>query len=376
MEKLLFEFTLLPGSDGKSNILCITSITTCDNKVYAIPAELQSVCHHKQIMKTSAHSKVKNSLVKRYQIRRLWVSMSEELAKTYMDEDDNIQFMDQYLEEIEKTQPSTTSQIETDSLQDLFKKLEHNAPVDKNQSLKDIADRFVIEKFTSKNMNAGQWIQIFEECARFDITTDNEKIALLRLFMDRSCADWYSSMIIKLTMDSEWSSWRSKFCESFTNKGWNLVTYALSFKYKEGTLLDYAIRKEKLLLEMRRSIDIDTLIDLIAVGLPENILNKIDRQILKDTVDLFNEISKYEHMVYKKRFVPKSKFGNLKTNIKNEDQTPCKICTKLNKGIRYHAESICWFKSTEDDKIKKNFIKHVNNAVIEAELNETNQKNE
>lgn len=44
------------------------------------------------------------------------------------------------------------------------------------------------------------------------------------------------------------------------------------------------MRKEKLLLEMRGSMDSGTLIDLIGAGLPEFVLNKIDREILKDTV--------------------------------------------------------------------------------------------
>lgn len=53
MEKLRFEFTLLPGSDGKSNMYAITSIATKEEKVYAIPEELQSAGYHKKIMKTA-----------------------------------------------------------------------------------------------------------------------------------------------------------------------------------------------------------------------------------------------------------------------------------------------------------------------------------
>lgn len=194
--------------------------------------------------------------------------------------------------------------------------------------------------------------------------------------MDKTCLDWYSSMIIKLTMDSEWSTWKNKFCESFANKGWNPVTYALLFRYKDGSLLDYAMRKEKLLLDMRRSIDTGTLIDLIASGLPEFILNKIDREGLQDTVDVFNEVSKYEHMVNKKSFLSKRKFGNARPNGKTEDQNPCNICEKLNKGPRYHTEAACWFRTKQDERFKKNIVKHVNNSVIEAELNEHDQKNE
>lgn len=380
MEKLRFEFTMLPGSDGKSNVLAITSITTSDEKVYAIPETLQSAGHHKEILKTSAYSKVKNSLLKRFQTRRVWITLTEEMKKIYIDEDGNLQFGDQFLEEMNSKQPTDVSAKGVDSMEKLFEKLLENTQESKQHNLKYIAEKFVIEKFTSKNPNAKQWIDIFEkECVRFDVTTDEKKIELLRLFMEKSCVDWYSSMIIKLSINAEWSTWKNKFCESFANKGWSPVTYALLFKYKDGSLVDYAIRKEKLLLDMRRSIDTGTLVDLIAAGLPEFILNKIDRETIKDTVDLFNEVSKYEHMVNKKNLLQKRKFGDgnlIRTNDKNEGKSPCKICEKLNKAGRYHPEATCWFKPKEGDNTKKNFIKHVNNSVIETELNDADQKNE
>ncbi|XP_061704763.1 uncharacterized protein LOC133516067 [Cydia pomonella] len=376
MEKLRFEFTILPGSDGKTNIYCVTSITTSDNKIYAIPEELQSVGYHKEILKTAAYSKVKNSLTKRYQIRRVWITMTEELKKNYIDEDGNIQFGDQYLEELNEKQPSTEPQKDTDALGKLLEKLIENTQENRQQSLKNIAEKFVIEKFSTKNSNAVQWIDIFErECERFQIA-DEKKVEILRLFMDKSCADWFSSMIIKLTMDADWSKWKKKFCDSFANKGWNPVTNAMFFKYKDGSLLDYAIKKEKLLLDMRRSIDAGTLVDLIASGLPEYIINKIDREILNDTVDLFNEVSKLEHMVNRKSYVFKRRVGSSKTSNKNEDLNACKICEKLNKGPRYHPENLCWFRTKDEDKNVRNVVRHVNNSVIEAELNETHQKNE
>lgn len=372
MEKLQFEFTLLPGSEGKSNVCSITSIVTSDDKVYAIPESLQSASHHKEIMKTAAFSKVKNSLGKRYQVRRVWITMTEELKKTYVDEHGNLQFGDQYLEELQEKSSPVHQKEETSTLERLIEKLMGN----NQQSLKNIAEKFVIEKFCNKNTNASQWIEVFEkECLRFDVITDEKKIEILRLFMDKTCVDWYSSMIIKLTMNTEWSTWKNKFCESFANKGWNPVTYALSLRYKDGSLLDYAMKKEKLLLDMRRSIDTGTLIDLVASGLPEFILNKIDREGLQDIVDLFNEVNKYEHLVNKKRFINKRSFGNAEF-ITNKGKNPCKICEKLNKGSRYHPEATCWFKTKENDKFKRSVIKHVNNSVIETELIENNQKNE
>lgn len=373
MDKLRFEFTLLPGSDGKSNILCLTSLSTCEEKVYGIPETLQAVSHHKEIMKTSAFTKVKNSLTKRFQTRRVWISLTEELSKIYVDEDGNLQFGDQYLEEMKIKTPTRQDEQTSDKrLEQLMEKFMEI----KQPSLKNISEKFVIEKFNSKNTNASQWMEMFEkECLRFDVTTDEKKIETLRLFMDKTCVDWYSSMIIKLTIDSEWTTWKKKFCETFANKGWNPVTYALLFRYKDGSLLDYAMRKEKILLDMRRSIDTGTLVDLIASGLPEFILNRIDREILRDTVDLFNEVSKYEHMVNKKNTVAKKKPANVGSG-KTEDKNPCKICEKLNKANRYHPEALCWFKTKDEEKYKKSAIKHVNNSVIETELNENDQKNE
>lgn len=192
--------------------------------------------------------------------------------------------------------------------------------------------------------------------------------------MDKSCGDWYSSMIIKLTMNSEWSEWRKKFCESFANKGWNPVTYAINYKYKDGSLIDYAMRKEKLLLDMRQTMDTGSLVDLIAAGLPEFILNKIDRESLKDTVDLFNEVSRYEHMVNKTKTYLQKKKEN-RRNSADEEKKACEYCKKLNKGIRYHPESKCWFKIKQEER-EKNGVKHVNNSEIEAELNDSDQKNE
>lgn len=383
MKKLQFEFMIKPTSDGKSNIMAVTSITTETNETFVIPQELQQISHHKEVSNTTVYNMVKSALKKRHQFRKVWIELTDEIQKVYMDDYGNMRFADQSLEEI-TDKPTTMVSDEKNALNalnlntlKLLEKLIDNTQVTRDQNLKRISEKFVLEKFTSKDINANQWIDNFEkECIRFDVTEDIKKIEILRLFLDKSCSDWYCSMIIKLTRDSEWTIWKDRFCETFLNKGWNPVTYALIYKYKDGLLLDYALKKEKLLLDMRRSIDSGTLIDLIAAGLPEFILNRIDREVLKDTVDLFREISNYEHMVRKKSFFEKKKsINNIYHKEKNEEKKPCKNCEKLNKGTRYHSESVCWFNTREHDKEKKNYIRHVNNSVIEAELNDTDQKN-
>ncbi|KAI4473778.1 hypothetical protein M0802_015945, partial [Mischocyttarus mexicanus] len=91
MEKLCFEFTLLPGRDAKSNMVHVTSITTMDKKLYKIPEERQAISHHVELMKKNNYSKVKNSLAKRNQIRRVCITMTERLEEIYID-GANVQF--------------------------------------------------------------------------------------------------------------------------------------------------------------------------------------------------------------------------------------------------------------------------------------------
>lgn len=53
------------------------------------------------------------------------------------------------------------------------------------QSLKKLADRFVLEKFDGKNVSPCQWMVVFEkERSRFDIIEDEEKIEIFRLFLE------------------------------------------------------------------------------------------------------------------------------------------------------------------------------------------------
>lgn len=368
--KLQFEFVLMASpKDSKSNTIAITSITTEDGEQYALPEEDKFIDSHKEIMKTENYNKVKSSLKKRHQIRKVWITLSQALRDTYIDADGNLQFMNKYLEEIteEKGQNNNLSKI-------LEKLVETTQNKEGRQNLKHISEKFIIEKFNSKNSNATQWMENFEkECARFDISKDETKIEILRLFLEKGCLDWYSSTITKLTVDSAWDEWKKRFLETFANKGWKMITYALSFKYREGTLIDYAMKKEKLLLDMNKNIDTETLIALITVGLPEFIMNKIDKDKIEDSTDLFNEIRKHENLVSKN--FPKRREDGSEYKKNNIGKKPCKICESLNKGFRYHPEDSCWFKMKENDKEKNKKSSVVgNNSIIEVELN-TEKKN-
>ena len=67
------------------------------------------------------------------------------------------------------------------------------------QNVKKTAERFVLEKCDGRIANAHQWLEIFEkECSRFEIIDDKDKIEIFRLFLEKSCIDWYNSMLLTL----------------------------------------------------------------------------------------------------------------------------------------------------------------------------------
>lgn len=371
MEKLRFDFEVKPSADGKSNIICITSIATTTGQIFRIPIEFQPANLHPEITNTPNYGKVKKSLSKRHQTRRVWIALTDVISKIYLDDEGNVQFNDIYLEELqEKKEAELTPAAGADqTLSKLLEKLLEQKG--KTLDLGKIAKEFVIDRFTGKNSNACQWMKDFnKECDRFQLVDDKEKIEILKNFLDCPGMDWYSCMLIKNTVESDWNKWEKSFCETFANKGWSPSRYALAFRYRQGSLLDYALKKEKLLLEVRKSIDTGSLIDLIAFGLPNYVTDKIDREVLRSTEDLYNEIGKLEHLVAKNK--DESKYIKSESKIKKyEEKQPCQICVKERKGKRFHSEESCWFKENRP----RTGVRTVNNSELEVELNEKNPKN-
>lgn len=362
MDRLRFKFAILGSADGKTNVMCITSIETPDGHVFEVPDELKPVSKHTGILSSDVYTKLKNSLKKRHQTRAVWIPLDADLRKTYLDEGENVQFGEQYLAEIitEGTMASHNSS---------------NSNTPEKKKVGKIAERFLIEKFSIKTYNADQWMGEFEnECVRFEILQDEEKIEILKHVLEKQCLDWYSSMLIKLTVNSEWAVWKKNFQETYGNKGWSQVKYAYTFKYQFGSLLEYATKKEKLLLEVNKHIDNQTMINLIVIGLPDGIMEKIDKEHIKSTAGLYNEMGKHEYAVNKKIF-NKHKINTYDSKAK-PDKKPCKTCETLNKGTRFHPEEKCWFKQTQENNHNRNNSKTVNNSVIDVELNHNDPKNE
>lgn len=181
-------------------------------------------------------------------------------------------------------------------------------------------------------------------------------------------------MIIKHTIDSNWSVWKKSLSETFADKGWLPIRYAMNFKYIQGSMLEYALKKERLLLEINKSIDTQTLIYLIATGLPNFIMDRIDRDSLKEVNDLFNCIRGLESLtrnnVTKKNLSTGNKYN--KQEIKQTEKKPCRICENKGKLNRIHPENVCWYnygKKTTDDKNLNS------NSILKVELSNEDPKN-
>ncbi|GBP37082.1 hypothetical protein EVAR_19211_1 [Eumeta japonica] len=137
MEKLRFTFTVVAASDGKTNLLCITLIETPDGRVYDIPDDLKPVSKHTDITSSAVFTKIKNSLKRRHQSRKLWIILTDELRKTYLDEGEIVQFCDQYLEEvIIENKPMISTNNNTES---------------GNRNLGKTAEKFLLKNFREKH---------------------------------------------------------------------------------------------------------------------------------------------------------------------------------------------------------------------------------
>ncbi|KAF9424185.1 hypothetical protein HW555_000578 [Spodoptera exigua] len=146
-------------------------------------------------------------------------------------------------------------------------------------------------------------------------------------------------------------------------------------RFRRGSLISRAIAVETRSLDVNKDIDTETMINLIVMGLPDYVMNNIDRTLVTSTARLCNEIGKQEYTVTKKNFTKFTK--NVPDNTsKYQKEIACKICEKLNKGIRYHPEEKCWFKQTNEYENRNKYFKNVNNTVLDIELNDNEQKNE
>lgn len=305
---------------------------------YLFPLHAQHESFHKELFQIGIIKNACKSMSKEGQYRNLSVMLPEEVSALYTDNELNFVFKTHYLEEfVEKKNTtemdlSTSIQHETEDKNELIKlcnELKAQLLV-KEISLADIEKKFILDKFTGKQQNAKEWLVQFEkECDRYKITDENKKIQSLRLFLEEGAKEWYSSNLRKLSL-SEWSDWSTSFLLVYADKSWTNVRFAYNYKYINGSLIDYALKKERLILEIESSMSNISRINLIVMGLPFNIQDKLDKEEINSTDLLFNRIRMYDTGYNKQKREDKMKhnINNIttigKSNVEKKSNTVLK----------------------------------------------------
>lgn len=375
-----FYVTVEEGTDKKTNVHKIKWIQPVDSKqIYELPAELQSPTAHKEIYTLPKLKSILSSMKTRGSYRIFTLSLPPDVASIYMDEEGDVKYKDFYLQPKEAKREDTTT-ANKESKEQLTTQSRTDIPNTK-KNLNKIREDFVLENFDGKNFPIVNWLHMFEkECDRCQITLDENKILILRLFLEGTAKDWYASRVMSLGLDESFNRWRKCMLESFRETGWRKHREAYTFRYIGGSLVDYAMRKENLLVHLRKDFPIDILIDLIITDLPVYVQDRIDRTEVTSIEDMLRELRKLEGLVQRKKTYNYSNISNDETSnqrgARTNEKKPCPYCELKGFPGRFHPETICRQKQRDAYKDQKN-IKTVNNIAIQEHLNETlvDQKN-
>lgn len=346
-----------------------------NEKKYAFPLEDQDEEKHQELFSIAIIKNCCKGMTKPGQYRNINVTLPKNIVPLYFDEEKNLKFNNGYLdEEIEEENnsnsisPSTSNKREEQLLK-LISTLTTQLGRNNQVNLGDIKNLFILDNFQGHE-NAEKWIFLFEqECERHQVDRDERKIQILRLFMEGSAKEWYNSMLYRLSIKETWAAWRNSFLKTYPDKSWDKVCYAFKFHYINGSILEYALKKERLLLEVDSEMRMIEIINHIVVGLPSNIRNNLDKKEISTTEILISKIQKFS-----KTNDPTDNRTELPRNIyskdlKKSEKRPCGICEKLGKPGRFHPMELCRNKN----KLNEREIKSVNN--IENNFEEESQKN-
>lgn len=322
----------------------INSISLDKNSWYLIPEEVNHVSNHKILLNkpTIKNAMAAIKIVKGY--RTVGIKFDDEIKKEYTDEAGNVCFRDMPLEEYIPMSISEAQQLE---LVNRIKHLEYKLISKQEETnVREIEKKFVLEKFQKNKSEPTEWLHRFEqECSRFEVNSDSYKIQALRFFLSGPAEDWYGISIKKIGIN-DWETWKRSFLNVFVDKGWQVVRKAFNYKYLGGSLVDYALIKERLCLEVEPEGTALSRINQIVFGLPDNAQGKIDREKIRTLDDLYTELRKLEDAFSRKKNEVVSPRLKKKESSQEPYKTelqrrPCSICTALGFTNRYHLVSEC-----------------------------------
>jgi hypothetical protein len=187
-------------------------------------------------------------------------------------------------------------------------------------------------------------------------------------------------------MDAQWSRWRAQFVEDFFAKGWSGIITAYCFKYIGGSFVEYALKKICLLIGVDPELTVNSRINLVVLGLPENVRNKLSKKDVISQSALISELQPFEHLSTKfsKCYKPqtpghtdpeKGKASYFSNHTEPEKgKISCDYCKKNNKIHWNHRSADCYLNPENRKETKsgeKKPIKLANNVTLEGFLNES-----
>lgn len=258
--KLRFYVNAEESTDKKTTVYKIKWLQPVGSDCYyEMPIELQNLSNHSEICAIQKVKTVTASIKTRGAYRTFTLSLSPEIAKKYIDNDGDAIYKEVYLQEtttpqykIKTTRKGKEEDIPT-LLQQIVSATQKGTQPESTpkKNLRNIREDFVLENFDGKNFPIENWFKTFEkECARCQVISDEDKILILRLFLDGTAKNWFSSKIVTIGLDVEFETWRKVILDSFRETGWRKHREAYSFRYIGGSLVDYALRKENLLVNI------------------------------------------------------------------------------------------------------------------------------
>lgn len=332
---------------------------------FTIPEDCRdlSLSLHSELnaIRTIVSSKTSISKVGGY--RRISIPCSPEIRQKYFDEHGNFCINDNYLEEqdlqehLNITEGDGSSQATQLLLIKRIRELETQITSMNEISLLDVEKKFLLDKFNGKQ-EARSWLDAFEkECTRHKIIDQTKKIEALKFFVEGNALEWYSSNLIKLPL-TDWDLWKNSFIVVYERKNWSSIRTAFSFKYMGGSYSDFAVKKERLLLDADKNMGEMFRIYQIVYALPLEIQDKLDREKIKSFDDLLQELKKFNTSGSKKKtnekFSEEAKiFDSLKFTADNK-RKPCSVCEALGYRNRYHLVQQCRNKDLKLNRINMN----------------------
>lgn len=363
-----YQFYVMMDGEGKTTTLFVKRIRIAgpDELWYEFPEEFQPLAVHTSLANLSPIKAAKTAMKTRGSHRTVAVLLTSDIEDEYRDEAGNFTYRDHLLAEYE---PETRNPATGDQLGNQAMSL---GGVVRNESITELVQHFLLEKFSPKNRNVESWCDMFEkESIRLGLSGQR------RLEVFKSCLDpcmevWFAVTQKKLSSAASWSDWREKMLEEFRDDTWRPVYSAFYYRYLSGSYKDYALTKEKMLLELDRPVAEITILDLVITGLPPHIRNSLTRTSVTTMAKLHKKLMKFEaeedkFSNYNKSNLLKSHTVNsdnvnvkhastVTSNVKkqstnfpdknksNSKKKPCSICAAKGYHDRFHPEAGCWFR--------------------------------